>query len=40
MIMCILPTKEYFFAKEAINQIDPNAIFVVTDVYEASYIKD
>lgn len=36
MIMCILPTKEYFFAKEAIKEIDPNAFFVVTDAYEVS----
>lgn len=36
MIMCILPTKEYFFAKEAIKEIDSNAFFVVTDAYEVS----
>ena len=36
MIMCILPTKEYFFAKEAIKEIDPKAFFVVTDAYEVS----
>lgn len=36
MIMCILPTKEYFFAKEVIKEIDPNAFFVVTDAYEVS----
>jgi len=36
MIMCILPTKEYFFAKEAIKEIDPNAFFVITDAYEVS----
>ena len=34
MIMCIIPTKEYFFAKEAIKEIDPNAFLVVTDSYE------
>lgn len=36
MIMCILPTKEYFFAKEAIKEIDPSAFFVITDAYEVS----
>ena len=34
MIMCIIPTKECFFAKEAIKEIDPNAFLVVTDSYE------
>ncbi len=34
MIMCILPTKEYYYAKEAIKQIDKKAFFVVTDAYE------
>lgn len=36
MIMCIIPTKEYFVAKEGIHAIDPNAFFVVTDAYEVS----
>lgn len=36
MIMCILPTKEYYFAKEVIKEIDPNAFFVITDAYEVS----
>ena len=34
VIMCIIPTKEYFVAKEGINKIDPNAFFLVTDSYE------
>lgn len=34
MIMCILPTKEYFIAKEGIHAIDPRAFFLVTDAYE------
>ena len=34
VIMCIIPTKEYFLAKEAIHEIDPNAFFLVTDAYE------
>ena len=36
VIMCIIPTKEYFIAKEGIHEIDPNAFFVVTDAYEVS----
>lgn len=36
MIMCIIPTKEYFIAKEGIHEIDPDAFFVVTDAYEVS----
>lgn len=36
VIMCIIPTKEYFMAKEGIHQIDKNAFFVVTDAYEVS----
>lgn len=36
VIMCIIPTKEYFMAKEGIHEIDPNAFFVVTDAYEVS----
>jgi uncharacterized membrane-anchored protein YitT (DUF2179 family) len=36
VIMCIIPTKEYFKAKEGIQSIDPNAFFLVTDAYEVS----
>ncbi len=36
VIMCIIPTKEYFVAKEGIHSIDPNAFFLVTDAYEVS----
>lgn len=36
VIMCIIPTKEYFIAKEGIHEIDKNAFFVVTDAYEVS----
>lgn len=36
VIMCIVPTKEYFIVKEAIHKIDPKAFFVVTDAYESS----
>lgn len=34
VIMCIIPTKEYFIAKEGIHKIDPEAFFLVTDSYE------
>lgn len=34
VIMCIIPTKEYYIAKEGILNIDPNAFFLVTDAYE------
>ena len=36
MIMCIVPTKEYFKLKEGIYSIDPKAFFLVTDAYEVS----
>lgn len=34
VIMCIIPTKEYFIVKEGIHSIDPQAFFLVTDAYE------
>lgn len=34
VLMCVLPTKDYYRLKEGINEIDPNAFFVVTDAYE------
>ncbi len=34
MIMCVIPTKEYYIFKEGIRNIDPSAFFVVTDSYE------
>lgn len=36
VIMCIVPTKDYFLAKEGILGIDPKAFFLVTDAYEVS----
>lgn len=36
VIMCIIPTKDYFLAKEGILGIDPKAFFLVTDAYEVS----
>lgn len=34
VLMCVLPTKEYYRFKEGINEIDPKAFFVVTDAYQ------
>ena len=34
VIMCTIPTKEYFKAKEGIHAIDKAAFFIVTDAYE------
>lgn len=39
VIMCIIPTKEYFKVKEGIKAIDPDAFFLVTDAYEVSGVK-
>lgn len=36
VIMCIIPTKEYYLFKEGIKMIDQNAFFIVTDAYEVS----
>lgn len=34
VLMCVLPTKDYFRLKEGIHEIDKDAFFVVTDSYE------
>ncbi len=34
VLMCVLPTKDYFRLKEGIHKIDKDAFFVVTDAYE------
>ena len=34
VLMCVLPTKDYYRLKEGIAEIDPEAFFVVTDAYE------
>ena len=39
VIMCIIPTREYFKAKEGIKAIDSDAFFLVTDAYEVSGVK-
>ena len=36
VIMCVIPTKEYFKVKNEIAKIDEKAFFVVTDAYEVS----
>jgi len=36
MIMCTLPTKDYFMLKEGLQSIDPDVFFMVTDAYEVS----
>ena len=35
IIMCVMPTGAYFKVKEGIIQIDPNAVILVTDAYQA-----
>ncbi len=34
VLMCVLPTKDYYRLKEGIHEIDDDAFFVVTDAYE------
>ena len=34
VLMCVLPTKDYYRLKEGIMEIDKDAFFVVTDAYE------
>lgn len=34
VLVCVLPTKDYYKLKEGIHEIDPNSFFVVTDAYE------
>lgn len=34
MIMCVLPTKDYYMFKNVIQKIDPEAFFIITDCYE------
>jgi len=35
ILLCVIPTKQYFVTKEAIKAIDKNAFFVVADAYES-----
>lgn len=34
VLLCVIPTKDYFRLKEGIHEIDQDAFFVVTDAYE------
>ena len=34
VLMCVIPSKEYYVLKEGIHQIDDKAFFIVTDAYE------
>lgn len=36
LLLCVVPTKEYFKLKEGIHEIDNKSFFVVTDAYEVS----
>ena len=36
IIMCVTPTSNYFGVKEGIEEIDPNAVILVTDAYQTS----
>jgi len=35
MLLCVIPTKEYFSLKEVVQEIDKEAFFLITDAYEA-----
>ena len=39
VIMCVIPTKEYFLAKEGILEIDKDAIILINDVYQSAGIE-
>ena len=39
VLMCVIPTKQYFLAKEGILEIDKDAIVLINDVYESSGIE-
>ncbi len=34
MLMCVVPTKDYYLFREVVLQIDPSAFFVIHDCYE------
>lgn len=39
VLMCVIPTKEYFLAKEGILEIDKDAIILINDVYQSTGIE-
>ncbi|MBQ6494692.1 MAG: YitT family protein [Bacilli bacterium] len=34
ILLCVMPTRQYFLAKQTIQEIDENAFFLITDTYE------
>ncbi len=38
VIMCVIPTKEYYLAKNVIMDMDKNAVILINDVYETEGI--
>ena len=36
IIMCVVPTSDYFVVSEGIEHIDPKAVILVTDAYQTS----
>ena len=39
VLMCAIPTKEYFLAKEAILELDRDAIILINDIYQSTGIE-
>ena len=39
VLLCAIPTKEYFLAKEGILEIDKDAIVLINDIYQSSGIE-
>ena len=39
VLMCAIPTKQYFYAKEGILELDKQAIILINDVYESAGIE-
>lgn len=39
VLMCVIPTKEYFLAREGILEIDKEAIILISDVYQSEGIE-
>jgi uncharacterized membrane-anchored protein YitT (DUF2179 family) len=36
VLMCLIPTREYFKIKEGLEEIDSGAFLIVTDAYQSS----
>lgn len=39
VLLCTVPTRQYFILKEGIMHIDPNAFYIVTDAYEVNGVN-